>query len=236
MAATPQERLALGVAGLLLAAGAAARVFAPGPAPAELTGPAAAEASVSKLTSQVQASVDEKARRDEPLRPDEKFDINTVSETDLARMIGDTRAKRIIDYRRSVGRIGSLQELNDNVSSIGEGTIEKMEPHLLPLQPSRELQSARPSFQSAASVADWDRSPQKASRERSAAAGGIVDLNTASAAELTLLPGIGDALARRIVDWRQAHGGFRSVDQLLDVSGIGPAKLEALRPRVRATP
>jgi competence protein ComEA len=54
-------------------------------------------------------------------------------------------------------------------------------------------------------------------------AGGLLDLNRASAAELDALPGIGPVLAGRIVDYRSAHGAFRSVDQLDDVPGIGPA-------------
>lgn len=59
--------------------------------------------------------------------------------------------------------------------------------------------------------------------------GTLVDLNTADVSALDTLPGIGPALAQRIVDWRSAHGPFGSVDALLEVSGIGPATLERLR-------
>ena len=59
--------------------------------------------------------------------------------------------------------------------------------------------------------------------------GGVVNINTAGAAELEALPGIGPALAARIVEYRDGHGPFASVDDLTDVPGIGPAKLEALR-------
>lgn len=59
--------------------------------------------------------------------------------------------------------------------------------------------------------------------------GAVIDLNTADLAALDTLPGIGPALAQRIVDWRSAHGPFASVDALLEVSGIGPATLERLR-------
>ncbi len=57
---------------------------------------------------------------------------------------------------------------------------------------------------------------------------GLVDLNTATPAQLEALPGIGPALAQRIVE----HRPYRSVDELLDVPGIGPATLEKIRPLV----
>lgn len=58
---------------------------------------------------------------------------------------------------------------------------------------------------------------------------GLVNVNTASASELEKLPGIGPALAERIVSHRQSNGPFESLDDLTDVPGIGRAKLEALR-------
>lgn len=60
----------------------------------------------------------------------------------------------------------------------------------------------------------------------------IVHLNSASEAQLDELDGIGPALAARIVAYRQDNGSFHSVDELGDVSGIGPTRLEALRDRV----
>jgi competence protein ComEA len=59
-----------------------------------------------------------------------------------------------------------------------------------------------------------------------------VNLNTASLAELDTLPGIGPALAQRIVDYRTAHGGFRSIDELRRVEGIGDTKFAQLKDRV----
>ena len=53
--------------------------------------------------------------------------------------------------------------------------------------------------------------------------------NRATAQELTTLPGIGEVLAQRIVDYREAHGPFRSVEELIAVEGIGEGKLEKLR-------
>ncbi len=62
-----------------------------------------------------------------------------------------------------------------------------------------------------------------------AGSGGLINVNTASASELEALPGIGEVLAQRIVDHRTEHGPFASVEDLLDVSGIGEAILEDIR-------
>lgn len=63
--------------------------------------------------------------------------------------------------------------------------------------------------------------------------GGVVDLNSATVEQLDALPGVGPVTAAAIVAWRQANGKFTSVDQLGDVDGIGPARLEKLRALVR---
>ena len=59
--------------------------------------------------------------------------------------------------------------------------------------------------------------------------GGKVNLNTADAAALDTLPRIGPAMAQRILDWRQKNGRFTSVDDLLDVPGIGQSTLDGMR-------
>lgn len=59
-----------------------------------------------------------------------------------------------------------------------------------------------------------------------------VDLNAATAEQLDALPGVGPVTAEAIVSWRSANGAFSSVDQLSEVDGIGPARLEKLRTMV----
>ncbi len=59
-----------------------------------------------------------------------------------------------------------------------------------------------------------------------------VNVNTASAAELEQLPGVGEARAKEIVATREKRGGFKSVEELVEVKGIGKAALEKLRPLV----
>ena len=65
--------------------------------------------------------------------------------------------------------------------------------------------------------------------ERHLADARIVDLNAADVSELERLPGVGPALASRIVAYRQAHGRFSRPEELTDVRGIGPQTYQALR-------
>ncbi|WP_393058051.1 helix-hairpin-helix domain-containing protein [Streptomyces sp. LN549] len=65
------------------------------------------------------------------------------------------------------------------------------------------------------------------------AAAGPVSLNTATVEQLDTLPGVGPVLAQHIVDHRTQHGGFRSVDELREVNGIGDRRFADLQPLVR---
>ncbi len=62
---------------------------------------------------------------------------------------------------------------------------------------------------------------------------GSININTAGRSELERLPGVGPATADKILAYRKQHGGFTSVDELLNVRGIGPKKLSDMRPFVR---
>lgn len=75
--------------------------------------------------------------------------------------------------------------------------------------------------------------PSAANVEKAPATGELVDLNTATPEQLDALPGVGPVTATAIIAWRDANGRFDSVDQLGDVDGIGPARLEKLRALVR---
>jgi competence protein ComEA len=81
------------------------------------------------------------------------------------------------------------------------------------------------------------RKRTKVPREEADASGGrssVVELNSADESELETLPGIGPALAQRIVAFREQTGPYASPDDLLDVAGMTPAKLDAIEPYVSA--
>ena len=64
---------------------------------------------------------------------------------------------------------------------------------------------------------------------------GVVNVNTASVEQLELLPGIGEARARAVIATRKSRGGFKSVDELTEVKGIGESALDRMRPFVTVT-
>jgi competence protein ComEA len=66
--------------------------------------------------------------------------------------------------------------------------------------------------------------------------GPAVNLNTASVAELEALPGIGKSTATRIVEYRQKHGGFKKVEDLMNVRGIGEKSFLKLKPLIAIAP
>ncbi len=68
-----------------------------------------------------------------------------------------------------------------------------------------------------------------ATHSNKSARAGMVNINSATENELIALPGIGPSKARAIAEYRQQHGGFKSVDELQEVKGIGPTTLDKLR-------
>lgn len=81
-----------------------------------------------------------------------------------------------------------------------------------------------------------EAAPQSAQTAADGAAEEKLDINTADAEQLQTLPGIGAVLAERIIEYRTVSGGFQSPEQLMEVSGIGEQKYEALRDLITVTP
>jgi competence protein ComEA len=104
-----------------------------------------------------------------------------------------------------------------------------------PLQDGQKIHVPRKGEVSAPAVASVapSRSPRSAPQAAAAATTQFpINLNTATAEQLEAIPGIGPVLAQRIIEYRQTHGRFQSVDELLEVRGIGPKRLENMRPYV----
>jgi competence protein ComEA len=162
-----------------------------------------------------------RAEGPQPLGPGEKLDPNTASAADLARLPrGRGLAERIVADRTANGAYRSILEL-DRVAGIGPATLEAW----------RELLTLPWEVAGAATAAVASSSTRGATVGREADR--LVDLNRATAVELEALPGIGPALAERIVAWRTRNGRFRTLEDLIEVRGIGPATLERLRPYLK---
>jgi competence protein ComEA len=74
--------------------------------------------------------------------------------------------------------------------------------------------------------------PRKASTKAAATASSPVNLNTATAAQLETLPGIGAASAKRIVEYREKNGAFKKIEELMNVKGIGEKSFLKLKPLI----
>ena len=70
---------------------------------------------------------------------------------------------------------------------------------------------------------------------KAAATTGIVNINTASAAELEALPGVGAKTAARIVEYRQKNGPFKKIEELMNVRGVGEKNFLKLKPQITVT-
>jgi competence ComEA-like helix-hairpin-helix protein len=173
-------------------------------------------------------AVAEAERMAEPLRPGERIDPNTASLTELARLprVGPALARRILEDREARGPFRTTGDLA-RVPGVGPRLLELAAPHLdLPDGPATPAIGAGPASPAA-------RAPAAMAPT---APVGPIDLNTADAATLESLPGVGPVLAARIIAHRDAVGGFTSPDDLLAVRGIGEATLARFRHRVRAGP
>jgi competence protein ComEA len=168
------------------------------------------------------------AEADEPAGA--RLDLNRATRAELALLhgLGPARAQGIDDYRRQHGRFASVDDLR-KVSGIGPKTLEKIRPWLfvddtaaaLPLDP--EPPPPMTTQRASATTTKGKKEASLTSR---------VNVNTADAAELQKVPGIGPKTAQRILDERTLRGPFKTVDELRRVPGIGPKTLEKLRPNV----
>jgi competence ComEA-like helix-hairpin-helix protein len=151
--------------------------------------------------------------RARPLAPDERINPDVASAAELARLpkVGFRLGRAIVADREAHGPFGSLAGL-DRVAGIGPGLLKLLQPHVAFSGSARAIP------------------PPAAGADPVAA----TDLNSASSSELEALPGIGPSKAAAILQYRQQHGPFTSVDQLDRVPGFGPAAVSRLRSRLTA--
>jgi competence protein ComEA len=136
-------------------------------------------------------------------------------------MVQVPRRSRVMDAIKAAG--GALEEADLNALNLAESVIDGMKivvPGPGVAAPMALLSTPRGGSPSR---------PKKASLPMP----NSVSLNSANASELIALPGVGPAIADRIIEYRRQNGGFRSIEELDAVKGIGPKKLQQIRPYVR---
>ena len=152
-----------------------------------------------------------------------RVNVNTASadELDTVPGIGPALAGRIIAYRERNGPFRSVDDLQ-NVRGIGPRSIERMAPAVTV---STTIVSGGGVARGAAP--EITRPTVEPARQ--------VNLNTATQEELESLPGIGPALAGRIIAFRDGNGPFRSTEAVMGVRGIGPATFEGIADLITVT-
>lgn len=231
---TPRERRTLLVAAAILFAASLVR-YAHESSRGDPLLPRDSAGVVAGLLEQTRRARAEAERRRRPLDEGETIDPNRAPAVELDRLpgVGPTVAARIVEERERSGGFRTAADL-DRVRGVGPATLRRMRPHLDLSRPPALTARSRPR--------DGDGPvPGGGTRITAPAAvpgpgEGPIDLNRATARELERLHGIGPALATRIVALRREKGGFGSVEELLEVRGVGPKTLERFRDRVILVP
>jgi competence protein ComEA len=155
-----------------------------------------------------------------------RIDIRTATREELMQLpgIGEKRAQDIIDHRNA-RQFDNVNEIM-LIKGIGLKTYEKMKPLLL------LFGAAEPLDKNATSTTPKSEQKSTASATSKTELTNIVNLNTAGTEELCTLPGIGEVKAVAIIAYREGNGPFRSVDELVNVKGIGAKTLAKIRHRL----
>ena len=224
---TAKERTSVARASAVLLGAALLRSLAAtgGPAPALLSGEPSTRDSLSAAAESVAVERDLRSR---PLEVGEKVDVNRASEVELDRLpgVGPAKAARIVQDRTRNGPFRGPGDLG-RVPGFGPVAVERLAPFLsfVPGSGTASLHVAKEALPERRLLGVMER-PASATPSQT------VRLNRATREQLQSLPGIGPVLAERIVDLRDAHGGFEQVEDLLEVPGVGPATLARLRPLI----
>ncbi len=157
------------------------------------------------------------------------IDLNRASHAELMQLpgVGESLATRIEAYREEHGRFRSIEELRQ-VHGVGPTTLARLRPFV-----HVEGDEDEPDVETVTLSAPTTTATAKATSQKAAGLSSAIDVNTASAAELRKLPGIGPKLSQAIIDERE-RARFKSVDDLRRVHGIGAKTLDRLRPYVSA--
>ena len=127
-------------------------------------------------------------------------------------------------------RVETIQTTKTVRETVPGETVVVLREVLVTLPPETVMPTVPPTEQPVRSEPVKQTEPKKSSDSSEKKVTFPVNINTASKRELDALPGIGEVLAQRIIDYRSANGPFSTVDELTKVKGIGVKTLEKLKP------
>jgi len=157
-----------------------------------------------------------------------KVNLNTASKTQLKSLkgIGPSAAQKIIDYRDEFGGFAKTEDVM-HIRGIGSGTFAKFKDEVTVGDISGL--KIKPYTSSSKYTGKGGAKTKSRRSHRAAAIRGKINLNRASASELTKLPRVGKATAQKIIDYRNEFGGFAKIEDIMHIRGIGPKTFEKMK-------